>query len=47
MRRMNSREYSNAVYDLLGVRIDKELLPQDSGALGFDTEGYDLSPFVI
>lgn len=42
MRRLNRREYENTVYDLLGVRIDAEDLPDDSNSQGFDTTGASL-----
>lgn len=42
MRRLNRREYENTVYDLLGVRIDAEALPDDGGSGGFDTTGASL-----
>jgi hypothetical protein len=39
MRRLNRREYENTVYDLLGVRLDAEDLPDDANSGGFDTAG--------
>lgn len=42
MRRLNRREYENTVYDLLGVRIDAEDLPDDANSAGFDTAGASL-----
>lgn len=37
LHRLNRKEYSNAVADLLGVKIDaSELLPQDAQSDGFD-----------
>ncbi len=39
MRRLNRREYENTVFDLLGVRIDAEDLPDDANPGGFDTTG--------
>lgn len=37
MRRMNRREYRNTIRDLLGVEIQVNELPSDSGTGGFDT----------
>ena len=42
IRRLNRREYENTIYDLLGVRISAESLPDDSNAGGFDTAGASL-----
>lgn len=42
MRRLNRREYENTVFDLLGVRIDAEDLPDDANSAGFDTSGASL-----
>lgn len=42
MRRLNRREYENTIYDLLGVRIDAEDLPDDANSAGFDTSGASL-----
>ena len=39
MRRLNRREYENTVYDLLGVRVNAEDLPDDANSGGFDTTG--------
>ncbi|NRB74898.1 MAG: DUF1592 domain-containing protein [Verrucomicrobiales bacterium] len=39
MRRLNRREYENSIYDLLGVRVNAEDLPDDANAGGFDTTG--------
>jgi len=37
LHRLNRKEYANAVYDLLGLRVDpSELLPQDAQSNGFD-----------
>ncbi len=43
MRRMNSREYTNTIKDLLGLTVPVNTLPQDRGAFGFDTFGVDLN----
>lgn len=43
MRRMNSREYTNTIQDLLGLTVPANTLPQDRGAFGFDTLGADLN----
>ncbi|MCU1326222.1 MAG: hypothetical protein JWN34_1592 [Bryobacterales bacterium] len=38
LHRLNRTEYSNAVHDLIGVKVDAaELLPPDEQAYGFDT----------
>ncbi len=42
MRRLNRREYSNTIQDLLGVDIDVSLLPDDKTTHGFDTYGSGL-----
>ena len=37
LHRLNRKEYANAVYDILGLKVDAtELLPQDAQADGFD-----------
>jgi len=37
LHRLNRKEYANAVYDILGLRVDAaELLPQDAQSDGFD-----------
>jgi hypothetical protein len=37
LHRLNRKEYANAVYDLLGLKLDaSELLPQDAQSDGFD-----------
>ncbi len=44
IRRLNRTEYSNAVYDLLGVEFDTtEVFPPDDTGYGFDTIGEVLS----
>lgn len=43
MRRLNSREYTNVIKDLLGLTIPEDSLPQDRGAFGFDTLGNELN----
>jgi mono/diheme cytochrome c family protein len=50
LHRLNRTEYSNAVRDLLGVRIDvTELLPSDGGDFGFDNVATALktSPLLL
>ena len=42
MRRLNRREYENTVFDLLGVHVDAEDLPDDAKTDGFDTSGASL-----
>ena len=42
MRRLNRREYENTIFDLLGVRIHAEDLPDDTNSDGFDTTGASL-----
>ena len=47
LRRMNRREYENALHDLLGIAVPlQELLPDDQFVDGFDTatSGLELSP---
>jgi hypothetical protein len=39
MRRLNQREYTNTIYDLLGVQVDASNLPTDQSATNFDTDG--------
>ena len=37
LHRLNRKEYANAIYDILGLKVDaSELLPQDAQANGFD-----------
>ncbi len=37
LHRLNRKEYANAIYDILGLKVDaSELLPQDAQADGFD-----------
>ena len=37
LHRLNRKEYANAVYDILGLKVDPaEILPQDAQADGFD-----------
>ncbi len=38
IRRLTRTEYVNTLYDLLGVRVDAEDLPEDRNVGGFDTE---------
>jgi hypothetical protein len=42
MRRLNRREYRNTLRELLGVEIDVNELPADTGTGGFDTAGVNL-----
>ena len=42
MRRLNRREYSNSLRELLGVEINVSELPGDSDSGGFDTVGSNL-----
>jgi len=42
MRRLNRREYTATIRDLLGVEVDVESLPSDAGSGGFDTVGSSL-----
>jgi hypothetical protein len=42
MRRLNRREYTNTIRDLLGVEVDASALPNDSNSDGFDTSGSSL-----
>ena len=42
MRRLNRREYENTIYDLLGIRVNAEDLPDDQNPGGFDTAGGSL-----
>ena len=42
MRRLNRREYRNTLRELLGVEIDVNELPADTGTGGFDTAGSNL-----
>ncbi|MDD7985122.1 DUF1592 domain-containing protein [Lentisphaera marina] len=39
MRRLNKREYSNTLKDLLGVTLQKDTLPSDDNTEDFDTVG--------
>ena len=41
LRRLNRREYSNTVYDLLGFHVPAKLLPEDAESENFDTVGDD------
>ena len=38
IRRLTRTEYVNTIYDLLGVRVDEEELPEDRNVGSFDTE---------
>ena len=38
IRRLTRTEYVNTLYDLLGVKVDAEELPEDRNVGGFDTE---------
>jgi mono/diheme cytochrome c family protein len=42
MRRLNKRDYQNSIQSLLGVRLGKELLPDDGSSGDFDTVGASL-----
>ena len=42
MRRLNKRDYQNSIESLLGVRLGKELLPDDGDSGDFDTVGASL-----
>ena len=42
MRRLNKRDYQNSIESLLGVRLGKELLPDDGSSGDFDTVGASL-----
>jgi hypothetical protein len=42
LRRLNQREYSNTLRELLGVKINVAQLPADGSAGGFDTVGSNL-----
>ena len=42
MRRLNRRDYQNSIESLLGVRLGKELLPDDGSSGDFDTVGASL-----
>ncbi|MDF1740782.1 MAG: DUF1592 domain-containing protein [Verrucomicrobiales bacterium] len=42
MRRLNRREYSNTLRELLGVEINVSELPSDTGSGNFDTVGSNL-----
>ena len=42
MRRLNKRDYQNSIESLLGVRLGKELLPEDGSSGDFDTVGASL-----
>ena len=43
MRRLNKREYQNAIGELLGVEVNTNSLPNDDQLNGFDTIGSSLS----
>ena len=42
MRRLNKRDYQNTIKSLLGVELDKEILPEDGSSGEFDTVGSSL-----
>ena len=42
MRRLNRREYTNTMKDVIGVEIDSSNLPNDQSGSGFDTDGGSL-----
>jgi len=42
MRRLNKRDYQNSIESLLGVKLGKELLPEDGDSGDFDTVGASL-----
>ncbi len=39
MRRLNQREYINTIYDLTGIRLSADQVPDDAQTSGFDTNG--------
>ena len=42
MRRLNKRDYQNTIISLLGVELDKAILPEDGSSGDFDTVGSSL-----
>ena len=42
MRRLNKRDYQNTIKSLLGVELDKGILPEDGSSGDFDTVGSSL-----
>ncbi len=42
MRRLNKRDYQNSIESLMGVRLGKDLLPDDGSSGDFDTVGASL-----
>jgi len=42
MRRLNKRDYQNTIESLLGVKLDKGILPEDGSSGDFDTVGSSL-----
>ena len=42
MRRLNKRDYQNTIKSLLGVELDKGILPEDGNSGDFDTVGSSL-----
>jgi hypothetical protein len=42
MRRLNKRDYQNTIKSLLGVELDKAILPEDGSSGDFDTVGSSL-----
>ncbi|WDE95644.1 DUF1592 domain-containing protein [Lentisphaera profundi] len=49
IRRLNRREYQRTMYELLGVEVDVEAIPEDNLYNGFDTvgEALSISPFQV
>jgi hypothetical protein len=43
LRRLNRAEYANTIHDLIGVKIDPEILPADPASGGFDNIGAALT----
>ena len=41
LRRLNRREYQNTIEDLIGLKVNPELIPPDDIAEGYDTVGHD------
>ena len=39
MRRLNKRDYQNSIENLIGVKLDDKILPDDGGSGDFDTVG--------
>jgi hypothetical protein len=49
VRRLNRREYQSSIYDLLGVKVSVDAIPEDNLYNGFDTvgEALTISPFQV